>query len=51
MRAVAIFRDDLEPVNRLLVPDDIIQDLWPILFYPTCAEKLRKSKPEGRVPW
>jgi len=51
VRAVPVPRDDLEPVNRFLVPDDIIQDLRPVLFYPRCAEKSRKLKPEGRIPW
>ena len=51
MGTVSVFRDDLEPVNRLLVPDDIIQDLRPVLFYPRRVENPRKSKPEGRIPW
>lgn len=41
MRAVPILRDDLEPVDRFLVPDDVIQDLRPVFFYPGRAEKLR----------
>ena len=38
MRAVPVLRDDLESLNRLLVPDDIVQNLRPILFYPMRAE-------------
>ena len=51
VRAVSVLCDDLEPVNRFLVPDDIIQDLRSVLFYPRCAEKSRKLKPKGHVPW
>ena len=44
MRAVPFLRDNFEPLNCLLVPDDIIQDLRPELFYPICAEKFRKTQ-------
>jgi hypothetical protein len=51
VRAVPVLRDDLEPVNRLLVSDDIIQDLRSVLFYPRCAEKPRRLEPSGCIPW
>ena len=51
MRTVPILRDDLEPVNRLLVPDDIFQDLRSVLFYPRRAEKPRQSNVKEHIPW
>lgn len=47
MRAIPILRNDLEPVDRLLVPDDIVQDLRPVLFYPKWAEKPRRHERRG----
>ena len=44
VRTVPILRDDLEPVDRLLVPDNIVQDLRPVLFYPGWAEKPGKHE-------
>ena len=44
MRAVPILRNDLESVDRLLVPDDIVQDLRPVLFYPRRAEESKKRE-------
>jgi len=44
VRAIPILRDDLEPVDRLLVPDDIVQDLRPVLFYPKWGEKPTKRE-------
>ena len=34
MRHIAISGDDLEPLNRLRVADDIVQDVWPVFFDP-----------------
>lgn len=47
MRTVSVLRDDLEPLNRLLVSDDIVQNLRSILFYPTCTEGPRKKNTRG----
>ena len=34
MRTIAVLRNDLQSLNRLLVAHDIIQHIWPIFLYP-----------------
>lgn len=34
MRTVSIPRNDLEPLNGVCIADDVVQDLWSVLFDP-----------------
>ena len=34
MRAIPLFRYYLEPLNCLLVPDNVVQNLWTVFFDP-----------------
>lgn len=42
MRTIPVLRNDFESLDRLLVPDNIIQFLRSVLFYPIRVERPRK---------